>query len=74
MAVAVIQRTAIGVGEDLVSLGGLLELLLGVGVVRVDVRVQLARQLPECLLDRRVVGAPVDPERLVVVAGHQDSP
>ena len=46
MAVAVVGRAALGVGQDLVGLGRLLELLLGVGVVRVDVGVQLARELP----------------------------
>ena len=61
-------------GEDGLRGRRLLELLLRVGVVRVHVRVQLARELAEGLLDRGVVGAPVNAERLVVVAGHQDSP
>src|SRR4051794_21862473 len=37
VAVAVVQRAALGIVEDLVGLGRLLELLLGVGVVAVDV-------------------------------------
>ena len=44
------------------GLGGLLELRLGVGVVRVDVRVQLAGQLAKRLLDRRLVGVAGDAE------------
>ena len=77
MAVAVEGRAALGVGEDLVGLGRLLELLLGVGVVAVDVGVQLARQAPEGLLDLGLVGLAADAEDLVGVsgagAGHQPS-
>jgi hypothetical protein len=51
VAVAVIGRTPLGVRQDLVSLGRLLELLLGVRVVRVDVGVKLAGQLTKGLLD-----------------------
>ena len=57
VAVAVVRRAALGVGEDLVGLGGLLELLLGLRVVAVDVGVQLARELAEGLLDLGLVGA-----------------
>ena len=67
-AVAVVGRAALGVRQDLVRLGGLLELLLGVGVVAVDVGVKLASQAPERLLDRRLVGVARDAEDLVVVA------
>ena len=56
VAVAVVRRAAIGVGQDLVGLGGLLELLLGLRVVAVDVGVQLARELAEGLLDLALVG------------------
>ena len=51
VAVAVVGRASLGVGQDLVGLGRLLELLLGVGVVRVDVGVQLSGQLAKGLLD-----------------------
>ena len=51
MTVAVIGRTPLGVGQDLVGLRRLLELLLGVGVVRVDVGVQLPGQLTKGFLD-----------------------
>ena len=47
VAEGVIGAAAVGVGEDLVGLGGLLELLLRLRVVLVDVRVQLARQPAE---------------------------
>ena len=54
-AVAVVRRLALGVREDLVGLGGLLEVLLG-GLGGVDVGVQLAGQPAEGLLDLGVVG------------------
>ena len=71
MAVAVIDLAALGVGQDLVGLGGLLELLLGVGIVVVDVGMQLARELAKGLLDLGLVGVAADAEHLVAVAlGH----
>ena len=42
VAVGVVGATPLGVGEDLVGLGRRLELLLGLGVVVVDVGVQFA--------------------------------
>ena len=69
MAVAVEGGAALCVREDLVGLGRLLELLLGVGVVAVDVGVQLARQAPEGLLDLGLVGIAGDAEDLVRVSG-----
>ena len=71
VAVAVVGRAALGVGEDLVGLGRLLELLLGRGVVGVDVRVQLARERAERLLDVLLGGLALDAEHLVGVAGHR---
>ena len=70
MAVAVVCRAAVGIGEDLVGLGGLLELLLGLRVVAVDVGVQLAGELAEGLLHLAVVGRPADAENFVRVALH----
>ena len=64
----VVCAAAVGIGEHLIGLGRLLELLLGLGIVLVDVRMELARQPPEGLLDLRVAGSPVDTEDLVVVA------
>ena len=55
-AVAVVGRAALGIGQHLVGLGGLLELRLRLRVVRVDVRMQLAREPAEGLLDLRLVG------------------
>ena len=68
MAVAVVDLAALGVGQDLVGLGGLLELLLGLRVVVVDVGVQLAGELAKGLLDLGLVGVPADAEDLVAVA------
>ena len=48
--VAVIGGAALGVGEDLVGLRRLLELLLRVGIVAVDVGVQLAGELRNAFL------------------------
>ena len=57
VAVGVVGAAPLGVGEDLVGLGRLLELLLGLGVVVVDVGVQLAGEPAEGLLDLGLVGA-----------------
>ena len=69
MPVAVVGRAALGVREDLVGLRGLLELLLGLRVVRVDVGVQLAGEPAEGLLDLGLVGVAADAEDLVGIAG-----
>ena len=58
VAVGVVGAPALGVGEDLVGLGGLLELLLRLGVVAVDVRVQLAGERAERLLDLGLARVP----------------
>jgi hypothetical protein len=71
VTVGVVHPAALGVGQHLVRLGRLLELGLGVRVVRVDVGMQLPRQPPERLLDRRLVRLARDAEHLVVVARHQ---
>src|SRR5207302_2618118 len=68
VAVAVIGRAALGVRQDLVGLGCLLELRLGVGIVAVDVWMQLARQTAERLLDVGLRCVACDPQHLVVVA------
>ena len=69
-AVAVVGCPALGVGEDLVRLSGLLELLLGLGVVVVDVGVELAGQPPEGRLDLPIVSLTADSQDLVGVAPH----
>ena len=69
VAVAVEGLAPLGVGQDLVGLGGLLELLLGVRVVRVDVGVQLTRELAERLLDDLVIGVARDAENVIRISG-----
>jgi hypothetical protein len=73
VAVGVVHPPALGVGQHLVRLRGLLELGLRVGVVGIDVGMQLPRQPPERLLHRRLVRLAADAEHLVVVARHQGS-
>jgi len=68
VAVAVVGGAAVRVRQHLVSLGRLLESRLGVGVLRVDVRVELTGEPAECLLDLGVVGVAGDSEDVVVVA------
>jgi hypothetical protein len=70
VAVAVVDAAPLGIGQHLVRLGRLLELLLGLGVVLVHVRMQLAGEPPERLLDLTLVGPARDAEHLVVVALH----
>ena len=68
MPVAVVGRAALGVRQDLVGLGGLLELVLGLGIVLVDVGVELARKAPERALDLGLVGVALDAEHLVGIS------
>ena len=67
-AAAVVLLALLGIRQDVVGLGDLLEALLGRGVPRVAVRVVLARELAVGLLDVVGRGLLVDPEDLVVVA------
>jgi hypothetical protein len=69
-AVAVVGGAPIGVRQDLVRLGGLLELLLRLRVMAVDVRVELAGEAPERPLDLSVLGVAADAEDLIGVAPH----
>jgi hypothetical protein len=71
VAVGVVGAAPLGVGKHLVGFRRRLELLLGLGVVVVDVGVQLAGEAAEGGLHLRPVGVAADPEHLVVVAGHQ---
>ena len=73
--VAVVELARLRVREHLVRLGDLAEALLGVGCVG-DVRVQLAREPAERLLDLGLVRVAADAQHLVVVAlrrGHRSS-
>ena len=65
--VAVVGRSTLGIRQDLVRLGRLAEPLLGVRGLR-DVRMELARKLPEGPFDLCVRSAALDTEDLVVVA------
>ena len=75
MAEPIVRLAALGIREDLIGVGGLLELLLGLGIVSVDVGVELPREPAECLLDLAIGGVPLDAQHLVVVAlGHLADP
>jgi len=75
MAEPVVRGALLFVGEDLVGLLRLLEVLLGLRVVGVAVRMPLHRELPIGLLDGLLVRVAIDPEHLVVVAlGHAAKP
>jgi hypothetical protein len=67
VAVRVVGRALLAVGEHLVGFLHLLEFRLGVLVVRIAVRVVLHRELPVRLLDLVVGGVPVHAENFVVV-------
>ncbi len=71
VAEGVIGLAPLRVGEHLVGLRRLLELLLGGGVVRVDVRMELPGEAAEGPLHLRVGGPTLEPEHLVVVARHR---
>src|SRR5690606_32456009 len=69
---AIVGRALLRVREDLVRLGGLLELFGGLRILFVHVGVVPARQPAVGLLDLFGPRRPVDPEYLVVVplTGH----
>ena len=68
MAVLVVLGPLLGVGEDLVGLGGLLELLLRILVPLVLVGMMLHRQLAEGLLYLRFRGVAVNAQYLVIIS------
>ena len=70
VAVAIVGRAALGVREHLICLRRLLELLLGVGVLLVDVGMKLARQTPESGFDLGLGRGSRDAQHLVVVAAR----
>jgi hypothetical protein len=69
-SVAVIGRALVGILQDVVGVIDVLELLLGVLVAVIAIRVMLHGELPERLLD--VIGArrSADSEQLVIVLRH----
>ena len=56
VAEAVVGRPPLGIAQDLVRLGRLLELLLGLWIAAVDVGMELAGEAPEGLLDLILAG------------------
>ncbi len=68
MAELIVGGALLAVGEHLVGLLGLLEALLGLGVVRIAVRMKLHGQLAIGLLDVVVRCVAVDPQHIVKIA------
>src|SRR3984893_12123133 len=67
MTKAVVERSFLGVGEDGVRFAHFLELLLGVGIVRVPVRMQLQSKLAVGALQLRFCHRPAHTEDFVIV-------
>jgi hypothetical protein len=67
VAVAVVRGALVGIPQDLVGLGRLLELLLGFLVAAVAVRMVLQRELAIGLLDGFAVRAPLHRQNLVII-------
>ena len=68
MAELIVGRSLLAVAENLVRLGGFLELLVRVGIIGIAVRVVLHRHPAVGLLDLLVVSTLADAEDLVVIA------
>jgi hypothetical protein len=68
VTVLVVGRTLLRVGEDLVGFLDFLEVLLGLGIVRIAVRMVLHRQLAVGLLDFFIGCVAIDAENVVKVA------
>jgi hypothetical protein len=68
MTVLVVLSTLLGVGEDLIGLGSLLEALLGLLVALVLVGMVLYSLLAEGLLDLDFRGVAVNAQYLVVIS------
>ena len=68
MAELVVPRPLVGVAQHVVSLGSLLEFLLGAFVPRILIRVILQRRLPVSLLDLVGTGSALYFEHLVVIS------
>ena len=67
-AIAVVARTQFRTGEDLVGLGSLLELLFGLFIARIAVRVVLHRELAIGLFDLAFGGIAGQSKNIVAVA------
>ena len=68
MNITIIGRLFLSILEDFVRLIGLFELVFGLGVVGIAVRVQLLRLLAIGLFDLGRVGPFGDAKRLVIIA------
>ena len=64
----IVGSALVAVGKDVVGFGGLLELFIGLGVIRIPVRVVLHGNPAVGLLDFLFVCAFADAEHFVVVA------
>ena len=71
MAILVVGRPFLRIRQDLVGFLGFLEMLFGLGIVRIAVRMEFHGQLAVGLLDLVVGGIAIDTEDFVKVAfGH----
>ena len=68
MAILVIGRALCAVHQDIVGLGGFLEFVLGIGIVRIAVRVVLHCHPAIGLFDFLVVDTLVDTQNIVIIA------
>jgi len=71
VAELLVGRPLLGVGQNLVGFLGFLKFALGIGVVRIAVRVMLHGQATIRLLELSIPSGPIAPQDLVIVAlGH----
>jgi hypothetical protein len=71
MAEAVVGRPLLGVLQGVIGFRDFLELVLGLGIAGVAVRMELHGELAVGALERRLVGSLRDPEHLVEIAFGQ---
>ena len=68
MAIAIVGGAFVDIHEDVIRFAELLELLFGVRVVRIFVRMKFDRQLPIRALDLVFVGLAADGEDFVIIS------
>src|ERR1035441_4457383 len=68
VAIAVVGRAFLRIAQNAVSLRRLLEILFGVGVVRIAVGMELEGELAVCALDLRIAGVLADTQHFVIVS------
>src|SRR5690554_1710065 len=72
MAELVVERALFRIGEDVISLGRLLKLPLGLRIVRVAIGMVLEGELTEGFLQLAIVGPAADAEDLIIITlGHK---